>query len=89
MSDIKTIIQKGERAEQVLKNPVFEDAMLGMKMRVFEELRKTDLDDVDGREHLYQLMRSADIFEGELKKYLNDMLAEKAKLNKKEIKRII
>jgi hypothetical protein len=89
MSEIRQIIQKGERAEQVLKNPVFEDALLGMKMRIFDELRMTKLEDVEQREHLHQLMRSADIFEGELKKYLNAMTAEKAKLNKKQAKRII
>lgn len=87
--NIKTIIQKGERAEQVLKNPVFEEAMQGMKMRVFDELRKTNLDDMDQREHLHKLMRAGDIFESELKKMLNDMVAEKSKLNKKQPKRII
>lgn len=85
----KTAIQKGERAEALLKDPVFTEAMNGMKMRIFDELRRTELGDVEGRENLHRLMRSADIFEGELRKYLNDMVAEKSKLIKKEPKRII
>lgn len=87
--DSKQIIRDGEKAEQILKNPVYGKAMEGMKQRIFNEMRKTGFMQGRKREKLYQLMRAADIFEGELNKYLNDMLVEKQKLNQKQPKRII
>lgn len=82
-------IRDGEKAEMILKNPVYKKAMDGMKMRVFNEMRKTGILQRRKRESLYQLLRAADIFEGELNKYLNDMLVEKQKLNQKKPKRIV
>lgn len=83
------IIRKGEKAEQIMKNPVYAEAMNAVKERVFNEIRKTGLFHKRKREEMYKLMRAADIFEGELNKYLNDMLVEKEKLKQKKPKRII
>lgn len=85
----KQAIIDGQKADQILKNPVYKKAMEGMKMRIFDEMRKTGFMQKRKREKLYELLRAADIFEGELNKYLNDMLVEKAKLNQKQPKRIV
>lgn len=85
----REIIQKGEWADQVLKNPAYASAIDDMKIEIFNEFRKTELSDVDKREDIHRLMRAADIFEAQLLKRINNMVAEKAKLNKKEPKRII
>lgn len=85
----KQAILDGEKAEQILKNPVYAKAMEGMKMRFFNELKRTGILQKRKREEIYRLLRAADVFEGELNKYLNDMLVEKAKLNQKKPKRIV
>lgn len=56
-------IQQGERARQLLKDPMIADALSSMREAVYHNIRTSHYSKVDEREDLYKMLRAIDAFE--------------------------
>jgi len=70
MTDDRIALARADRARMILEDELVKAALSDMKALVREEWEKSPVRDVDGREHLYKLMRVIGQFEGCLQKHL-------------------
>lgn len=76
--------QRAAEADQILSNPVFKEAMAGIRKAITNSIYQTDWRDVESLQHYKRLMDCADMFENRLRMYLQDGLIEADKLKRKK-----
>lgn len=69
--DLQKDVQVAERARQLLKDPMVNEALTGMRETVFHNIRTSHHSKVDEREDLYKMLRAIDAFENEFKKRID------------------
>jgi hypothetical protein len=73
-------IQRGERAALLMQDELLVEALETIKREFTEQWKNSPVRDVEGREKLYQLVKTAERFEMELETVLNTGKLAKATL---------
>lgn len=63
--------QDGERARQLLKDPMIVETLTNMRETVYHNIRTSHHSKVEEREDLYKMLRAIDAFEGEFNKRID------------------
>lgn len=72
--------RRGERARQLLKDPLISEALNSMRENVFTNIRTSHYKDIDDREDLYKMLKVIDQFEGQFNKLIRDGKVARSKL---------
>lgn len=64
-------VERGRRAQELLDNPVLQQALTAIETEIFGMWRECKLHDAQGQEALLQLLKTADKFKGILHGYIN------------------
>ena len=64
-------VQRGERARQILKDPLVEGALNSMRETVYHNISTSHFKAVDEREDLYKMLQAITHFETEFKRHIN------------------
>lgn len=82
MADLKAKVNRGDEARALQKqlDPYLDD----MRQEVYKNIRKSNFFQKAERENCYKMLRAIDLFEGRLKKRINDGKMAKHKLKTKE-----
>ena len=73
---------RGERARQLLKDPLIKDAIDNLKGIVFSNIESSHYSKVDEREDLYKMLQAINKFESQFKKWVKDGELAKSRLEK-------
>lgn len=76
-NDLALDAQRGERAKQLLKDPMINEALTNMRETVYHNIRTSHYSKADEREDLYKMLRAIDAFENEFTRIIRG--GEKAK----------
>lgn len=69
--DLARDTQDGERARQLLKDPMIVKTLTDMRETVYHNIRTSHHSKVEEREDLYKMLRAIDAFEGEFNKRID------------------
>lgn len=81
-ADLISDLQVGERAKQVLNDPMVQDAINGMREAVFHNIRTSHHSKSEEREDLYKMLRAIDEFEKQFTQKINGGKKAKTLLEK-------
>ena len=76
-------IDRANRVEALLENPLIEEAFSELEKEFVEALRNTAIADSENREHIYRLLQALEALKGHFTKVLQD-----GKLAKERLKTI-
>lgn len=74
--------RKGERARQLLKDPLIKDALDGLRGIVFKNIETSHYSKTGEREDLYKMLQAINGFESQFKKMMRDGELAKSRLEK-------
>ncbi len=72
--------RRGERARQLLKDPLITEALDNLKGIVFNNIESSHHSKVDEREDLYKMLQAINGFENQFKKMMRDGELAKSRL---------
>lgn len=81
-SELEKDIQIGERARQILNDPMVRGAIDGMRDTVFHNIRTSSSGSTEEREELYKMLKAIDHFEEEFARKINGGKKAKSLLEK-------
>lgn len=76
------IIARGERASRLIENEDFKDLIAAINDDIFEQFRRTRIDQKDEREQIHQVSYAVDLLIKKLNKYKSDAKLEIDKLSR-------
>lgn len=74
--------RRGERARQLLKDPLVQESLNGLRGIVFKNIESSHYSKVDEREDLYKMLQAINGFESQFKKMMRDGELAKGRLEK-------
>lgn len=80
------VIDRGVRAEKILKNELYVEAFAQVKAAIHEKIESSPVRDVEGREHLFKMLKALNDARGYLEQAMRD---GKVQLHLKEEKRLL
>ena len=72
--------RRGERARQLLKDPLIQESLNGLKGIVFKNIESSHYSKVEEREDLYKMLQAINGFESQFKKMMRDGELAKTRL---------
>jgi hypothetical protein len=72
----------GQKAKQLLREPMIVDAINGMRESVYHNIRTSHYSRADEREDLYKMLKAIDSFELELKRRIDKGKKARSMLDK-------
>ena len=69
--ELKDQVKKGERALQLLHDPMIKSFMKELRETVYHNIRTSHFKDLEQREDLYKMLQVMDRFEGHFNTYIN------------------
>ena len=79
-ADLQGKINRGDHADRILKDPLIQEAIKGMRDKVFQNIRTSHWKDVDEREELYKMLKVIDDFEHQFTDAINGGKKAKSRL---------
>lgn len=70
-SDMARDVAEGERARQLLKDPMIVEALTGMRETVYHNIRTSSYKEIEEREELYKMLKAIDAFEDQFKRRID------------------
>lgn len=70
-ADLERDIQRGERARQLLNDPMLRDAIDKMRETTYHNIRTSNFKQIDEREECYKMLKAIDHFEDEFTRIVN------------------
>lgn len=90
MTDLIKDRSRGQLAQQVTENPVYNESFKMIKAELFEKFTKTKTGDTEAREEIWRKMQSLDWLEGYMKRVMNTgKLAEQELSMSDKLKRVV
>jgi hypothetical protein len=81
--ELKAQVQKGDNAARVLKDPLIQEALTGMRETVYHNIRTSNFKQFEEREDLYKMLKAIDAFEKQFTDVING--GKKAKTRLKDL----
>lgn len=78
--ELQRTAAKGERARQLIKDPMIREALDNMRDDVIQCIETSKFRDTDEREECYRMLRAIAAFEREFKRFMDDGKVAKSKL---------
>ena len=80
------LIDRGLRAEKILKHELYAESFAAVKAAIHEKIEASPVRDVEGREHLFKMLKALNDARGYLEQAMRD---GKVSLHLKEEKRLL
>lgn len=78
--DLQRDVVKGERARQLINDPMIQDALHNMRDDVIACIETSKFRDTDEREECYRMLRAISAFERQFKRFIDDGKVAQSKL---------
>lgn len=65
-------VERASKAEDLLRNEVFQDAFIHLEKSFYEAWRKSQIEDTESRERVYQFLQNLDALRGYFQTVIED-----------------
>jgi hypothetical protein len=79
--ELKDQVKRGERARQLLKDPMIQDFLKELRETIYHNIRTSHFKDKEEREDLYKILQVTDRFEGLFNRHINTGKLASSKLD--------